>query len=214
MLISSPHQLQLENAHLNAEVKKLKVRGTSGQAVPDNAMAAVSATTSSTISGTTTTNQDTSLHCDYSSFRKCFAVLSELWVQRSISRQPNPLHFQSSGPWDPEWCQSDAAWNEGIIVELYSLIWEHYHEHIEHSPVFSNKVRRQPLQVSPWSQHPQFMMGVKQMQTYLIDNVWKSAADIFSINSITDSKCCSASYDRATVPAITSLLKNPKTPDE
>ena len=148
MLISSPQRLQLENARLNAAVKKLKVRGASGQAVPDNAMAAISVTTSSTISGTTTTNQDTSLHRDYSSFGKRFAVLSELWVQRSILRQPNPLRFQSSGPWDPERCRSDAAWNEGIIAELYSLIPERFHEHIEHSPVFSTKVCRQSLQLT------------------------------------------------------------------
>ena len=57
-------------------------------------------------------------------------------------------------------------------------------------------------------------MGVKQMRTYLIDNVRKNAVDIFSIDSVTDNKCYSASYDRATVPAIASLLKNPKTPDE
>jgi hypothetical protein len=59
-----------------------------------------------------------------------------------------------------------------------------------------------------------FMKGVKQMRTYLIDTVWKSAPAIFSIGSVTDHNSYSTHYDRSTIPAFVDLLKSPKKPQE
>jgi len=60
----------------------------------------------------------------------------------------------------------------------------------------------------------QFVKGVKQMRVHLINTVRNSAADIFSISSVTSDKCYSKGYDRTTIPAITDLWKNPKEPNE
>jgi len=157
--------MQLENACLAAENKKLKAKSTSGRAPAKSAVSSkvsavasskvsvvasstVSATASSTVSATTlstvsatSTNQDASLDGDYSGLGKRFAILSELWVRRSILGQPNPPHLQSLGPWHPGRCANNAAWDEGIVAELYFLLPGRYHELIECSPAFSAKVR-------------------------------------------------------------------------
>ena len=64
------------------------------------------------------------------------------------------------------------------------------------------------------SEVPKFMKGVRQMRTHLIDNVQKKASEIFSINSVKDNYCYSASYDRSTNPVLADLLKSPKKPNE
>ena len=59
----------------------------------------------------------------------------------------------------------------------------------------------------------QFMQGVGQMRSYLIDNVRKNATKIFHGLGV-EAECYSSSYDRSTTPVFVELLKSPKKPDE
>jgi hypothetical protein len=54
------------------------------------------------------------------------------------------------------------------------------------------------------------MKGVKQLRTYLVDNVRKHGPKIFCINP--KAECYASSYDRSTTPEFVDLLKNPKKP--
>ena len=56
------------------------------------------------------------------------------------------------------------------------------------------------------------MMGVKQMRTYLIDNVRKHGSKIFHIGPAAE--CYATNFNRSTVPEFVELLKNPKKPDD
>jgi len=135
---SHPSQrLQIEAAKLQAENQALKSGGTIKQAGHSISL------TSSTTAVTTTAIQDQELQREFRGLGKRFAILSELWVERSVLRRPNPQHLQLLGPWHPKRCANDAAWDEGIIAELYFLLPESYHDYIENSATFSEMVRRQ-----------------------------------------------------------------------
>ena len=88
----------------------------------------------------TTTSKKSSLHSEYRGLGKRFAVLSELWVRRSALRQPCPIDLQTLGPWHPSRCANDAAWDGGIVSELYYLLPSSHHELIEKSALFSEEV--------------------------------------------------------------------------
>ena len=119
-------RLQIENSHLSAEVRALRGAG---------AGSAVSSTTS-----VVRTEKDL-VKTHHSNLGKWFAALSELWVKESLLGRPYPQRFESSGPWDPERCASNAAWEEGTVAELYFFLPESCHKMIAGSPAFAKSVR-------------------------------------------------------------------------
>jgi hypothetical protein len=130
LLIPVPPQMyQIENAKLRAEIRSLK--GTSRTSGP------VSSASSIVPAGQ---DEDNSLHLEYRGLGKRFAILSELWMRPSLLKQPCPSYLQTLGPWHSRRCADDAAWDDGIISELYFLLPGPYHELIESSPLFSDQV--------------------------------------------------------------------------
>ena len=115
--------MQVETAKLKAENRALK----SGQGRSPRPAAEVPI-------------QDRTLHREYRGLGKRFAVLSDLWVRRSILRRPYPPLLRSLGPWNSGRCATDAAWDSGNVAELYTLLPEPYHDLIENSPLFSEMV--------------------------------------------------------------------------
>lgn len=136
----SLQRLQIEAAKLNAEIRALK----SGSGIrQSHAISSASSTISDSatpVSDATAPDHDNALHRDYRGLGKCFVILSELWVRRSLLRRPCPPDLQSVGPWHPARCTNDAAWDNGIIAEFYFLLPSSYHEFIENSALFSEEV--------------------------------------------------------------------------
>ena len=128
-----PQQLQVETTNLKAQIRVMKSATTTSQSH------AISSASSAT-SVITTADQDSTSHLEYRGFSKCFAILSKLWMRRSLLRCPYPIGLWSLGPWHPGWCASDAAWNEGTIGELYHLLPSSCHEFIENSALFLDEV--------------------------------------------------------------------------
>ena len=95
-----------------------------------------------------TPDQGNAHHLEYRSLGKRFAILSELWMWRTLLRCPCPTDLQSLGPWHPGQCANDAAWDEGIVAELYHLLPSPYHEFIENLALFSDEVCKN------FSRHP------------------------------------------------------------
>ena len=197
--------MQIETAKLKAENRALKSKDTSKL---------VGRTISSASSVAAVTDQDKVLHREYRGIGKRFAILSELWVRRSILRRPCPPDPEQLGPWNRKRCANDATWDNGNVTELYFLLPEPYHDLIEHSALFSDMVRGQSFRSTNDLNFPKFMKGAKQMRSYLIDTVRKHASVIFSIESAADSKYYSAKYDRSMMPVFSNLLKSPKNPNE
>ena len=71
---------------------------------------------------------------------KWFAVLSELWPQPLILKQPYPVGLPSSAPWHPEQCENDAAWKVGNVAEVYHIVPKALHVDVEGSVFFSKEV--------------------------------------------------------------------------
>lgn len=107
----------------------------------------------------------------------------------------------------------NAAWEEGIIAELYFFLPESSHQLIEHSAIFTKMVCRQLSQSAPGLMVSKFMKGAGNFRSYLIDNVCKNAVEIFSIPSVTKAQSFSANYDRSQTPDIVNLLRDPTQPD-
>ena len=97
-------------------------------------------TTSSTVS-TDAATEDKKRLAGYRNHGRRLAALSELWIKESSLRRPYPQRLWSLGPWHPERCASDSAWEDGIVAELYFFLPESCHELIEHSALFSKMVR-------------------------------------------------------------------------
>ena len=115
---------------LKAEIKTLKSTGP------------VTSSVSSAVSETATApDQETARRlAEFRGLGKRFAVLSELWVRPSLLKQPCPEDLQSLGPWHSKRCANDAAWDRGIVAEMYFLLPSSYHEFIENSTLFSDGV--------------------------------------------------------------------------
>ena len=69
-----------------------------------------------------------------------FALLCDLWPGLSMLGRPCPTSLPSSAPWCPEWCTSNAAWESGLLVELFYIVSAHHHKWIEGSPAFAKEV--------------------------------------------------------------------------
>ena len=198
--------MQIANAQLNAEVRALKAAGAGNPAQTGSAASSTISTATASVTAVTTRA--------YRNHGKRFAALSELWVKGSTLRRPYPERFRSLGPWHPQRWVNNAAWEEGIVAELYHILPESCHSLIEELALFSKEVCDQLFpSVSPDLTVSKFLKGAKDFRGSLIDNVRKRATDIFSINSVT-AECYSTGYDRSQIPAITDLLKSPKKPDE
>ena len=151
----------------------------------------------------------------YRNHGKRFSALSELWVKKSALGKPYPERLRLLGPWHPERIANNAAWEEGIVAELYFYLPTSCHEQIEHSTVFSTLVCGQSLsQLASHLTISKFMQGAKAFRSSLIDDVREKAAEIFSIPSITEARYFHAHYDRSQTPAIIDLLKDPSKPEE
>jgi hypothetical protein len=120
--------LQVEAAKLRSENRSLKSLGAAKHGQTSSAVSSASISTP---------QEDDATIRDFRAAGKQFTVLSDLWPHRSILRLPNPPLIE---PWDSSRCANDAAWNAGTVAELYKVLPERYHEFIEHSALFSEKV--------------------------------------------------------------------------
>lgn len=130
-------RLQIETARLKADISTLKTITSVNQGH-------VVTSASSALSDTTTPDQDKRLRIEYRGLGRRFAILAELWVQRSHLGRPCTINIQSSGPWDLGRCANNTAWDEGIVAELYFFLPSRYHEFIENSELFSAEVCQNP----------------------------------------------------------------------
>ena len=191
-------RLQIQNAELNAELRTLK----------SSSAGSLSTTPVTAAAGTDP------LHRTYRNHGKRFAALSELWVKSSALGCPCPQRLESTSPWQHENLANRAAWEEGIVAELYYFLPQSCHVHIEESPVFGKMVRRVCFPHTDLnSNRSQFLKGAKDFRGSLISNVRNEAVAIFAIDSATKLDY-SVGFDRSTNPLIVDLLKNPKKPDE
>ena len=131
----SSQRLQIETARLRAEVRTLKSTSGTNQTTISSA--------SSAVSDTAAPDQDDDNASNFAKYRglgKRFAIISELWVRSSLLRRPCPIDLRSTNPWHARRCANDAAWDDGIVAELYFLLPGPYHEFIEGSARFSSEV--------------------------------------------------------------------------
>ena len=94
--------------------------------------------TLSTVSSKGDDNGDDPAH--FRTAGRKFALLCDLWPGLSMLGRPCPPNLPLSAPWHPEWCASDAAWESGLLVELFYVVSAIHHKRIEASPTFAREV--------------------------------------------------------------------------
>jgi hypothetical protein len=134
-LTHTPSQrLQIETTKLKAENKALKSKSNIRQG-----HTAISSA-SSAVSDAATNPEEKARLAEFRGLGKRVAILSEIWLRRSLLRQPCPTDLQSLGPWHLGRCENAAAWDDGIVAELYHFLPSPFHEALENSALFSEQV--------------------------------------------------------------------------
>ena len=118
--------LQIENAEFRHQLRRFN-SGT------------ISSASSPAVS-TTTSNPLEQYSEDFDQLGRSFCVFNEIWVRPHHLRQPYPEDLREVGPRHPTRYSSDQAKRSGVIAELYEFVPLRFHNYLENSNFFADKV--------------------------------------------------------------------------
>ena len=149
---------------------------------------------------------------EFTQLGRLFCALNEFWVRRNHLRKKYPEDLRELGPHHLGRYRNDRSKRDGVVAELYDFVPLRFHEHLEGSHLFADKVFTSRAPNCTHTDSLQFAAGAKSMRSYITSNIRSNAESIFPIDA--RQGVYAVGFDRSGVPAIISLLRNPKIPAE